>query len=227
MFTGQTWIFNRYQMGNIVEVLAYADVAADIEKQGIKLPNMASTGLKASEMKQLGINQLNYMFGVNPWDVSFVYGVGDKNDAHPHHRAANPEGRNTSDNYKYACPTGALFGGVFPGVVNSLVPDNMSWEDYHKSETCLSASTVLLSALTIVSNGGNDYYTTGINSNQDQTYRQGKNSRGFTRLIDPQPDAILPPRVFRDSYKIRGTVNAKGAHVNETNKAHYQVDFNY
>ncbi len=223
MQTDQDWIYNRYQAGNIFEVLAYADVAKDIEKQNLTLPNMGAVDWKADEMKQLGINQLNYMFGVNPWDISFVYGVGDKNDAHPHHRAANPEGRNTSDNYKYACPTGALFGGIPPGTTNSLVPDNMSWEDYHKSETCLDASTILLSALTIVSNGGNDYYTTDIN----QTYKQGKNSRGFTRLIDPQPDAILPPRVFRDSYKIRGTVNAKGAHVNETNKAHYQVDFNY
>ena len=159
MQTDQTWIFNRYQVGNIFEVLAYADVAADIEKQGVTLPAMASTGLKASEMRQLGINQLNYMLGVNPWDVSFMYGIGDKNDAHPHHRASNPEGKNTPGfNYKYVCPTGALFGGITPSEENSLVPDNLSWENYHISETCLDASATLLSALTIVSNGGSDYY---------------------------------------------------------------------
>ncbi len=159
MMTDQTWIFNRYQAGNIFEVLAYADVAADIEKQGIELPIMGTPNWKAEEMKQLGINQLNYMFGVNPWDISFVYGVGDKNDAHPHHRAANPEGRNTAaHNYKYVSPTGALFGGITPSEENSLVPDNKSWEDYLKSETCLDASAILLSALTIVSNGGSDYY---------------------------------------------------------------------
>ena len=159
MFTGQTWVFNRYQMGNIVEVLAYADVAADIEKQGIKLPNMASTGLKASEMKQLGINQLNYMFGVNPWDISFVYGVGDKNDAHPHHRAANPEGKNSPGfNYKYTCPVGGLLGGPSPSDENSWVPETANWADYLFSETCLDASALLLSALTFVSNGGDDYY---------------------------------------------------------------------
>lgn len=160
MQTDQTWIFNRYHVGNIFEVLAYADVAADIEKQGVTLPAMASTGLKASEMRQLGINQLNYMLGVNPWDVSFVYGIGDKNDAHPHHRASNPEGKNTPGfNYKYVCPVGALFGGTVPGDSSSLVPGSkMSWEDYYLSETCLDASATLLSALTIVSNGGNDYY---------------------------------------------------------------------
>ena len=160
MHINSRWIFNRYQMGNIFEVLAYADVAADIEARKIALPTMASTGLKASEMRQLGINQLNYIFGVNPWDISFVYGVGDKNDAHPHHRAANPEGRNTPGaTYKYMCPVGALLGGVeLTDSANSWIPDGASWEDYYISETCLDASTVLLSALTIVSNGGSDYY---------------------------------------------------------------------
>lgn len=160
MFTDQKWNFNHYQAGNIFEVLAYADVAADIEKHGVTLPAMASTGLKASEMRQLGINQLNYMLGVNPWDVSFVYGIGDKNDAHPHHRASNPEGKNTPGfNYKYACPVGALFGGTVPGDSSSLVPENeTSWKDWEKSETCLYSSATLLSALTFVSNGGNDYY---------------------------------------------------------------------
>ena len=160
MFTDQKWNFNHYQAGNIFEVLAYADVAADIEKQGVTLPAMASTGLKASEMRQLGINQLNYMLGVNPWDVSFVYGIGDKNDAHPHHRASNPEGKTSPGfNYKYNCPVGALFGGTVPGDSSSLVPENeTSWKDWEKSETCLYSSATLLSALTFVSNGGNDYY---------------------------------------------------------------------
>ena len=159
MMTDQTWIFNRYQAGNIFEVLAYADVARDIEKQELKLPIMGFPNWRADEMQQLGINQLNYMFGVNPWDISFVYGVGDKNDAHPHHRAANPEGRNTPAlSYKYVCPTGGLFGGVTPSTTNSISPSTMSWENYHLSETCLDASTILLSSLTIVSNGGDDYY---------------------------------------------------------------------
>ena len=159
MQADQTWNYNRYQLGNTFEVLAYADVAADIEKQGIKLPNMASTGFNASEMRQLGINQLNYMLGMNPWDISFVYGIGDKNDAHPHHRTSNPEGRNASSfDYKYNCPVGGLLGGVPPGSTNSWTPQLMSWEDYHISETCLDGSTVLLSALTLLSNGGNEYF---------------------------------------------------------------------
>ena len=160
MLTDREKLFNRYQAGNIFEVLAYADVAADIEKQGITLPNLGSAGLKTNEMKQLGINQLNYMFGVNPWDISFVYGVGDKNDAHPHHRASNPEGRNMPGlSYKYVCPVGGLYSGITPSEENSMIPSNeTSWEDWNLSETCLDASALLLSALTFVSNGGDDYY---------------------------------------------------------------------
>ena len=152
--------YNRYQMGNIFDVLAYADVAADIEKQGIKLPTMASTDLKASEMRQLGINQLNYMLGMNPWDISFVYGIGDKNDAHPHHRASNPEGKNSPGlNYKYTCPVGGLAGVRTPSATNSWVPEREpSWDDWPSSEACLDASALLTSALTFVSNGGSDYY---------------------------------------------------------------------
>ncbi len=147
MHTDQTWIYNRYQTGNIFEVLAYADVAKDIEQKGLTLPNVGTPNWKADEMRQLAINQLNYMLGVNPWDVSFILGIGDKNDAHPHHRAANPEGKNMPGaSYKYNPPTGALFGGVTPGMTNSWVPDNKSWEDYHLSETCIDAAATLVSA---------------------------------------------------------------------------------
>ena len=165
MQTDASWTYNRYQAGNIFEVLAYADVAADIEKQGIKFPSMASTGFNTSVMHQLGINQLNYMFGMNPWDISLVYGIGDKNDAHPHHRASNPEGKNAPGlSYKYRPPVGGLLGGITPDKTNSWVPDNKSWEDYHISETCLDASATLLSALTLVSNGGNDYFEKQCNN---------------------------------------------------------------
>ena len=147
MQTDQDWIYNRYQAGNIFEVLAYADVAKDIEKQNLTLPNMGAVDWKADEMHQLAINQLNYLLGVNPWDVSYILGIGDKNDAHPHHRAANPEGKNMPGaSYKYRPPVGALYGGVVPGTNNSMVPDNKSWEDYHKSETCIDAAATLVSS---------------------------------------------------------------------------------
>ncbi len=151
MQTDQDWIYNRYQAGNIFEMLAYADVTKDLEN--VDLPNgVGVLSWNSEKVKQMAINQLNYMLGVNPWDVSFILGVGDKNDAHPHHRAANPEGKNMPGaNYKYRPPTGALFGGVTPGLTNSWIPDNKSWEDYHKSETCIDAAAILVSASMIAS----------------------------------------------------------------------------
>jgi hypothetical protein len=150
MVTDQTWIYNRYQSGNIFEVLAYADVAKDVE--GTTLPNVGLRDWKSSEMMALGVNQMNYMLGVNPWDISMLLGVGDKNDAHPHHRGANPEGKNVpGSDYHYRPPVGALYGGVTPGLINDMIPSTMSWEDFHLSETCIDgtasfiAPTILLS----------------------------------------------------------------------------------
>ena len=151
METDQDWIYNRYQVGNTFEILAYVDVAKDIEKQGISLPGLGTPDWKADKMYQLAINQLNYLLGVNPWDVSFVMGVGDRNDAHPHHRASNPEGKNVPGSaYKYRPPVGALFGGVNPLVTTQWHPgvDNpnaKSWEEYHLSETCIDAAASLVS----------------------------------------------------------------------------------
>ena len=145
------WIYNRYQAGNIFDVMAYVDVAKSIEAQGITLPHMGSPNWKTDEMQQLAINQMNYMLGVNPWDISFIYGVGDKNDAHPHHRASNPEGTNVpGGHYPYKVPTGAFLGGIKPGGANSFIPKTMSWEDYEKSEVCIDASATFLGAVSLV-----------------------------------------------------------------------------
>lgn len=149
MMTDGTWIYNRYQAGNIFEILAYADVAADIEGQGIALPTLGTPDWKVNEMHQLAINQLNYMLGVNPWDVSFILGIGDRNDAHPHHRAANPEGKNVAGaGYKYNPPVGALFGGQTPAETNDWDPGagTRSWEEYHLSETCIDAAATFVSS---------------------------------------------------------------------------------
>lgn len=141
MHTDQSWIYNRYQAGNIFEVLALADVTKDLE--GMALPNLGVRQWRSAELLQLGINQMNYMLGVNPWDMSWLLGVGDKHDAHPHHRAANPEGKNVpGGDYRYRPPTGAMFGGIPPDVQpgNLLTPSTLSWEDYHISETCIDGT---------------------------------------------------------------------------------------
>ena len=153
MKTQQDWIYNRYQLGNTIDVLTYADVTKDLE--GVKLPQNGAQNWKSTEMFQLGINQLNYMLGMNPWDISFIYGIGDKNDAHPHHRAANPEGKNMPGaGYPYKVPVGALLGGVKAGVAWDPLgrggASGTSWEGYEISEVCIDAAAALVGSTMLV-----------------------------------------------------------------------------
>ncbi len=140
MFIIQEWVWNRYQAGNMMDLFFYSDVAAEIE--GMELPNSpASTDWKSAEVKELLVRQMDYMLGVNPWDISMVFGVGEKNFNHPHHRAANPEGKNVPGGfYKYRPPVGALQGSL-PPVNPSAYAE--SWGDYFHSEVCLDGTTNL------------------------------------------------------------------------------------
>lgn len=163
MQTQSTWIYNRYQAGNTFDIFAYADVTKDLE--GITLPQKGAQNWHSAEMKQLGINQLNYILGVNPWDLSFLMGVGDKNHHHPHHRASNPEGKNMPGaGYKYKPPVGAIFGAVNPEIELDWTPggENVSpvglafdpdgprsWENYFHSETCIDGTAMFLAACAV------------------------------------------------------------------------------
>lgn len=153
MHVDQNWIYNRYRAGDIFDILAYVEVAADIEKQGLSLPVMGTPNWKTVEAKQFAINQLNYLLGINPWDISFIMGVGDKNDAHPHHRAANPEGKNQPGAaYKYRVPVGGFYGAVPPALAASMgTLGRLSWEDYEMSEICIDAAAVFVGTVTLAS----------------------------------------------------------------------------
>ncbi|MBD3391814.1 MAG: glycoside hydrolase, partial [Chitinivibrionales bacterium] len=144
MKTQQEWVWNRYQMGNILEMYCYYDMASWV--QGMELPNTpAATDWKAEEVKGVLVRMLDYMLGVNPWDVSMIYGVGDKNFNHPHHRAANPEGKNVPGAfYRYFPPVGALQGGYAP---TTSIYDEY-WADYYHSEVCLDGAAVTILPVT-------------------------------------------------------------------------------
>lgn len=138
MFCQMEWNYNKYQAGNITEMFYYYDIASKI--QGTALPNAPATiDWKAGEVKDILVRQLDYMLGVNPWDISMVYGVGAKNFNHPHLRAANPELRTVYYEYPYRHPVGALQGGYLPSAVN--YEEHVA--DYQHSETGIDATTNL------------------------------------------------------------------------------------
>ncbi|MCB9497178.1 MAG: glycoside hydrolase family 9 protein [Fibrobacteria bacterium] len=146
MKTQQDWVWNRYQAGNSSELFFYYDVTGDLE--GRPLPNNpANTDWKRDEVRRLLVRQMDFFLGVNPWDMSMILGLGDKNPNHPHHRAANPEGRNTPGNfYKYVVPTGAVYGGKAPDASGVWGVDH--YDDYKFTETCLDgAATMIIPAM--------------------------------------------------------------------------------
>ncbi len=138
------WVWNRYVAGNSTEFFCYYDIAKDL--QGIALPHTAaSTDWKAGEVRQLLVRQMDYMLGVNPWDISMIYGIGAKNFNHPHHRAANPEGTNVPGAfYHYRPPVGALQGGFPPQEAGGTGLYTEFWGDYFHSESCLDGTTTML-----------------------------------------------------------------------------------
>ena len=140
------WGTNFYDSGNILNMLTYAEVAKDIST---KKTIGGSGSWNYHDVRQLAINKMNYILGVNQWDICLMTGVGDKNEAHVHHRTANPEGWNGYDrekmvnlpvNYSYRPPVGALMGG---SLNDSLLSD---WTRYTATENTISGNTSFLAA---------------------------------------------------------------------------------
>lgn len=138
------WGTNFYESGNIINMLTYAEVAEDVENKKTLGSLPAS---KHAEVRQLAINKVNYILGVNQWDICFMVGVGDKNESHVHYRTANPEFWNGFDRgtmealpvtYSYRPPVGALMGG---SLIDSMLSDV---EKYTATETAISGNTSFL-----------------------------------------------------------------------------------
>ena len=139
-----SWAPNLYDSGNILNMLTYAEVAKDVEN---KKTFNKSVAWKHAEVRQLAINKVNYILGVNQWDMCFMVGVGDKNESHVHHRTANPEFWNGFDResmvalpvtYSYRPPVGALMGGA---MTDSLLSDV---SNYTATETAISGNATFL-----------------------------------------------------------------------------------
>lgn len=139
MHTQMEWTWNRYQAGNITDLFYYYDIASYI--QGLELPNTsATTNWKADEVKTVLVRMMDYMLGVNPWDISMVYGIGSKNFNHPHHRASNPELRTCFTDYHYRHLVGALQGGYAP--TTPLYRETAS--EYQQAEVGIEGTTTIL-----------------------------------------------------------------------------------
>jgi hypothetical protein len=131
MYVEQEWVANRYQFGNITDVFVYWDIAREVG--GVAFPDAGTQDWKSDDAYVVLMKQLNYMLGMNPWDISMIVGIGDKNFNHAHHRAANPEGKNVPGAfYEYRYPVGALYGSTKPE--NNFLD---YWERFQLTEVCI------------------------------------------------------------------------------------------
>ncbi len=137
----QDWMAPGYVAGNAAELLMYADVIEALQsgKGGTAL---AAVDWPLQAATSLALRQTDWILGLNHWDISFLAGVGAKNQQDAHHRAANPDGRYTMISYQYRTPVGGLWG--FAPSDTSKV--KISWPDYHHSEPTLNSTAQILSA---------------------------------------------------------------------------------
>jgi len=118
---GKTGWWNKYQFGNLADLYMYYDMSSLVDGRTI-LDKPGNTDWKRKEVLRVLLGGLNYMFGTNALDLSYLYGIGRKNPMHPHHRASNPEGKNVPGAYYYyQIPVGGLYGGLMTGPTNSEV----------------------------------------------------------------------------------------------------------
>jgi hypothetical protein len=135
------WMAPGYVAANVLEVLLYADVARDL-RAGKGGASLASLAWPVEGATSLAVRQLDWILGLNRWDVSFVGGIGAKNFSSAHHRAANPEGSNWFMNYPYRTPVGAMWG--FPP--SDTGKSRVDWAEYKNSEVTLAGAATLLAA---------------------------------------------------------------------------------
>lgn len=142
-----SWGHSRYLASNLGEMLLYADLARDFQER--PTPHYpAGTAFLADSVEASAVRGMDYLLGQNPWDMSFLMGIGSRNPNHIHHRTANPEGRNVpSVNWAYRTPVGALMGGMDPK--DSVLRDD--WIGYRNSDACLDYAASFLVPATLLS----------------------------------------------------------------------------
>lgn len=124
--SGVPGYFNKYEFGHFADLYMYWDATSIVDQKPL-LNVPATPGYWMRDTVQhLLVDGLDYMFGMNAMDLSYLMGVGHKNPNHPHHRAANPEGKNVPGAYyNYSIPVGGLWGG--PAYSDTVVKD--LWEN--------------------------------------------------------------------------------------------------
>ena len=141
---GKSGWWNKYQFGNLADLYMFYDMTGIVDGRQI-VDKPGNTDWKRKEVLQVLLGGLNYMMGTNALDVSYLLGIGRKSPMHPHHRAANPEGKNVPGAfYNYTIPVGGLYGGLLTGPSNTEVMVE-KFGDYRMTEAiCPDAQAAVM-----------------------------------------------------------------------------------
>ena len=141
LMTVQDWIAPGRVAGNAAEVAMYADLAQELAA-GKGGSDLAAVAWPVDKATRLAVNQLDWILGLNHWDVSQMAGVGAKNFQDAHHRTANPDGITTWITYDYRTPVGALWG-FSPSDTSKA---SVRWDDYHHAEATIDGCSQMVLA---------------------------------------------------------------------------------
>lgn len=134
------------QSGIYALMLLYADLARTFQDRPTKqFP--AGTRFQADSIESIAVRGMDFLLGQNPWNVSFLMGIGSRNMNHIHHALANPEGGGLSAlDWPYRAPVGGLIRG--PAHTDSFLIDD--WRNINTTNACLDYSANFLVSSTLL-----------------------------------------------------------------------------
>ena len=134
------------QSGIYALMLLYTDLARTFQDRPTKqFP--AGTRFQADSIESIAVRGMDFLLGQNPWNVSFLMGIGSRNMNHIHHALANPEGGGLSAlDWPYRTPVGGLIRG--PAHTDSFLIDD--WRNINTTNACLDYSANFLVSSTLL-----------------------------------------------------------------------------
>ncbi len=145
------WGWNRYMMGKAIIPFLFGEYLATNYEGNNEALAPYKNYIKWYDW---GIETTNYLCGMNPWDISFIVGAGEKFPHHVHNRTACAENANTGSlPYNFIPPYGALAPWIAPGgnMIEDITEDGLAGQGFKLTETCVDYSMAVSLAMVTAS----------------------------------------------------------------------------
>lgn len=142
------WGWNRYMAGRMIIPFMFSQFLVENLHEDWTIPYQEYV-----RYYDWSLRVLNYLLGINPWDISMIVGVGDKWPLHFHNRTSNAENLNTgSFPYNMIPPYGALAPWDNPfAMIEDISERGLAGQGFHFTETCIDFSMATMLAMIMAS----------------------------------------------------------------------------